>query len=163
MADGRPTVNNGQAGGAAARRGSDWGNRPVTTVRYDLPTPEGDTIAFWEAARDGRLLIKRCTACGAFSYYPRPFCPECWSEAVEWHEASGRATLYTWSVIYNNDQPPFKERVPYVAAIVDLEEGPRMMTNVIDTAFEDLRVGMALQVAFRPISEEYTIPVFVPA
>ena len=135
----------------------------MSMVRFDLPTPEGDTLEFWEAAKAERLLIKRCEDCGAFSYYPRPFCPSCWSERVVWHEASGKATLYTWSVIYNNDQPPFRERVPYVAAVVDLEEGPRMMTNVVDTPFEDLSVGMALTVTFMPISDDYTIPVFVPA
>lgn len=135
----------------------------MTTVRYDLPTPEGDTIEFWNAAKQERLLIKRCEDCGAFSYYPRPFCPKCWSENVVWHEASGDATLYTWSVIYSNDQPPFKERVPYVAAIVDLAEGPRMMSNVEECEFDDLEVGMALKVKFRPISDDFTIPVFIPA
>ena len=161
MADGPP---DGQPAGwaRAGRRETDRGIRHVT-VRYDLPTPEGDTIEWWQAAKDGRLLVKHCRACGAYSYYPRPFCPECWSQDVEWHEASGRATLYTWSVIYNNDQPPFRDRVPYVAAIVDLEEGPRMMTNVVDTPFEDLQVGMALTVRFREISDDYTIPVFAPA
>jgi uncharacterized OB-fold protein len=82
---------------------------------------------------------------------------------VTWHQASGTGTLYTWSVIYSNDQPPFKERVPYVAAIVDLEEGPRMMTNVLDCPFDELRVGMNLRLRFQPISDEFTIPVFVPA
>ncbi|MDA8359983.1 MAG: Zn-ribbon domain-containing OB-fold protein [Actinomycetota bacterium] len=129
-------------------------------TRFDLPTPEGDTLEFWEAARNGRLLIKHCGACGAYSYYPRPFCPECWNEEVEWHEASGDATLYSWSVIYNNDQPPFRDRVPYVAAVVDLAEGPRMMTNVVDTPFDQLSVGMPLRVTFMVISDDYTIPVF---
>lgn len=135
----------------------------MSSVRYDLPTPEGDTIEWWEAARDGRLLIRRCEDCGVFSYYPRPFCPSCWSERVVWHQASGEATLYSWSVIYSNDQPPFKERVPYVAAVVDLAEGPRMMTNVVDCEFDDLRVDMALRVKFQPISDDFTIPVFAPA
>jgi hypothetical protein len=82
---------------------------------------------------------------------------------VKWHRASGRGTLYTWSVIYSNDMPPFRDQVPYVAAIVDLAEGPRMVTNVVDCPFDQLQVGMALQVAFRPISDEFTIPVFVRA
>ena len=90
-------------------------------VRFDLPTPDIETQPFWDAARDGRLLIKRCAACGRAHFYPRPFCPFCWSERVEWEEASGRATLYTWSVVHQNDLPPFGERVPYVAAIVDLD------------------------------------------
>ena len=135
----------------------------MTTVRFDLPTPEGDTVAFWDAAREGRLLIRHCLDCDVYSYYPRPFCPKCWSEEVEWYEASGRATLYTWSVIYANDQPPFRDRVPYVAAVVDLEEGPRMMTNVVDCPFEELRIGMPLRVTFQPTSDEFTIPVFVRA
>jgi uncharacterized OB-fold protein len=135
----------------------------MCALRYDLPTPEGDTIERWNATKEGRLLIKHCGDCGAFSYYPRPFCPKCWSNNVEWHEASGDGTLYTWSVIYNNDQPPFNERVPYVAAIVDLAEGPRMMSNVEECEFHDLAVGMALKVRFRPISDDYTIPVFIPA
>ena len=124
---------------------------------------EGDTIEFWEAAKDGRLLIKHCTDCDAYSYYPRPFCPKCWSENVEWYEASGKATLYSWSVIYSNDMPPFKDRIPYVAAHVDLAEGPRMMTNVVECPFDELAVGMDLQVKFEPISDEFTIPVFVRA
>ena len=74
-----------------------------------------------------------------------------------------RGTLYTWSVIYKNDQPPFRDRLPYVAAVVDLVEGPRMMTNVVDCPFDELQVGMALQVRFQPISDEFTIPVFVRA
>ena len=135
----------------------------MSTVRFDLPTPEGDTAEWWEAAKEERLLIRHCLDCGEYSYYPRPFCPSCWSERVEWHQASGEATLYTWSVIYSNDMPPFKDRVPYVAAMVDLAEGPRMMTNIIDTPFEDLRVGMALSLRFMVISDDFTIPVFVPA
>jgi uncharacterized OB-fold protein len=135
----------------------------MSTVRFGLPTPEGDTIEFWEAAKDKRLLIRHCRGCDASSYYPRPFCPTCWSEQVEWHQASGEATLYTWSVISRKDQPPFCDRVPYVAAVVDLTEGPRMMTNVVECPFEDLRVGMALRLTFEPISEQFTVAVFVPA
>jgi uncharacterized OB-fold protein len=135
----------------------------MSTVRFDLPTPEGDTIEFWEGTKQELLLIKRCLDCTAFSYYPRPFCPKCWSERVEWCRASGEATLYTWSVVYSNDQPPFHDRVPYVAAVVDLAEGPRMMTNVVDCPFDELAVGMPLRVTFQSISDEYTIPVFVRA
>jgi uncharacterized protein len=135
----------------------------MSEIRFDLPTPEGDTVAFWEAARQGRLLIRHCISCGAYSYYPRAFCPKCWSEDIEWFQASGKGTLYTWSVIYSNDMPPFKARIPYVAAIVDLAEGPRMMTNVVECPFDLLRIGMALQVAFQSISEDFTIPVFMPA
>jgi uncharacterized protein len=130
--------------------------------RYDLPAPDPETQPFWDAARSGTLLIRRCGDCGRFHFYPRPFCPVCWSSNVEWVEASGRATLYTWSVVRRNDLPPFGERVPYVAAVVDLDEGPRMMTNVVDCAFDALEVGMPLEVLFQETSEDVTIPVFRP-
>jgi uncharacterized OB-fold protein len=129
-------------------------------VRFDLPTPDPDTQPYWDAAREGRLLIRSCSNCGRTHFYPRPFCPYCWGTSVSWREASGRATLYTWSVVYQNDLPPFPERVPYVAAVVDLEEGPRMMTNVVDCDVDALEVGMPLEVTYRQISDDVTIPVF---
>jgi hypothetical protein len=135
----------------------------MTAMRFDLPQPDLETQPFWDAARDGKLLVKRCNACGEHHFYPRPFCPKCWSDDVEWAEASGAATLYTWSVVHRNDLPPFGERVPYVAAVVDLAEGPRMMTNVVECEFDALEMGMALEAVFHPISDEFTIVQFRPA
>ena len=132
-------------------------------MRFDLPTPDAETQPWWDAAKEGRLLIKRCDDCGQPHFYPRPFCPHCWSTAVAWEEASGRATLYTFSIVRRNDLPPFNDRVPYVAAVVDLEEGVRMMTNVVGCELEDVEIGMALEVQFQPISDDVTIPVFRPA
>lgn len=128
-----------------------------------LPIVNVETAEFWDACRAHRLLLRRCNACGTTSFYPRPFCPACWSDDVGWVDASGRATLYTWSVVHRNDLPPFDERVPYVAAIVDLAEGPRMMTNVVDVAHDDLRIGMPLEVVFRDEADDIVIPVFRPA
>ena len=136
---------------------------PTPAPRADLPLPDGETQPFWDAARERRLMIKRCNACGRAYFYPRPFCPKCWSDDVDWEEASGRATLYTWSIVYRNDLPPFGDRVPYVAAVVDLDEGPRMMTNVEGCEFEDLSMGMALVVDYRVESDEITLPIFRPA
>src|SRR5207244_11178627 len=130
--------------------------------RFDLPAPDPETQPFWDAAREGTLLIRRCGDCGRFHFYPRPFCPVCWSSNVERVEASGRATLYTWSVLRRNDLPPFPERVPYVAAVVALDEGPRGTTNVVDCEFDVLEIGMPLEVLFQEISEDVTIPVFRP-
>lgn len=131
-------------------------------MRFDLPAPDFDTEPWWEAARSHRLLIQRCSACGRAFFYPRPFCPHCWSSDVEWEDASGDATLYTFSIVRVNDLPPFPERVPYVAAIVELWEGPRMMTNVVGCAFEDLHIGMQLHVQFRDVGDDVTIAVFAP-
>ncbi|MGW1882339.1 Zn-ribbon domain-containing OB-fold protein [Streptomyces sp. NPDC001970] len=114
-------------------------------------TPDIDdfTRPYWEAAAEGRLLVRRCGACGRAHHYPREFCPHCWSEDVTWEHASGRATLYTWSVVHRNDLSPFAGRTPYTAAVVDLAEGPRMMTGIVDCAEADLRIGMELEVTFR--------------
>lgn len=133
------------------------------SIRFDLPTVDDGTRQWWDAAGDGKLLVKRCANCGKAHWYPRIFCPFCWSENVDWEQASGKATLYTYSVIYSNDLPPFNEKVPYVAAVVDLDEGPRMLSTVIDCDFDQLRVGMALEVAFEQRTEEITLPVFRPA
>jgi uncharacterized protein len=135
----------------------------VPGARFDLPTPDSDTQHWWDANAEGRLLVVRCEACNELFYYPRPFCPRCGADSVKWEKVSGDATLYTWSVVYQNDLPPFNQKVPYVAAIVDLVEGPRMMTNVVGCEFDDLRVGMALHVDFEDIGEGFTIPVFRPA
>jgi uncharacterized OB-fold protein len=132
-------------------------------VRFDLPAADDETEPFWAAARDHRLLIKRCADCGAAHFYPRPFCPFCWSVAVDWEEASGDAILYTWSVVHQNDLPPFPDRVPYVAAVVDLAEGPRMMTNVVECDAAALKVGMALRVRYERLTDDVTVPVFTAA
>jgi uncharacterized OB-fold protein len=132
-----------------------------------LPEPDAFTRPYWQAAAEGRLLIRRCLAarCGAAHHYPRELCPYCWSEEVVWEEARGHATLYTWSVVHSNDLPPFAGRVPYVAAVVDLDEGPRMMTEIVGCAHDALRVGMDLRVCFRPAGPDgaLAIPVFRPA
>ncbi|UXY37146.1 Zn-ribbon domain-containing OB-fold protein [Streptomyces albidocamelliae] len=118
-------------------------------ARYDLPEPDAFTRLYWAAAAEGRLLIRRCADCGRAHHYPREFCPYCWSERVGWEEASGRATLYTWSTVHRNDLPPFGERTPYTAAVVDLAEGPRMMTQLVECAEAELAAGMPLRVTFR--------------
>lgn len=125
-------------------------------------TPEADafTRPYWDAAAEGRLLLRRCRGCEEIHHYPREFCPYCWSEDVVWEQASGRAALYTWSVVHRNDLPPFGERVPYVAAVVELAEGPRMMTEVIGCGADALRVGMPLELAVR--DGEVPVPVFRP-
>lgn len=131
--------------------------------RFDLPTIEDETRPFWDALNEGRLMVAQCGSCGKVHYYPRPMCPSCWSEDVSLVEVTGHGTLYTWSTVYVNDLPPFNTKVPYVAAQVDLEEGVRLTTMVVDVAPHDLQIGMKLQVRFEAISDDVTIPVFAPA
>jgi uncharacterized OB-fold protein len=131
--------------------------------RFDLPTIEPESQPFWDGAKEGRLMIQRCEACGSAQHYPRPFCASCWSDRVHWEEASGRGTLYTFSTVYMNDLPPFAGRVPYVAAAIDLEEGPRIMSNIVGVDPAELRVGMPVKVDFEALNEDVTAPVFRPA
>ena len=116
---------------------------------FDVPEVDAFTRTYWDAAAQGRLLIRRCGSCGRAHHYPREFCPHCWSEQVTWEEASGRAALYTWSTVHRNDLPPFGGRTPYVAAVVDLAEGPRMMTELVECEAVVLAAGMPLRVTFR--------------
>jgi uncharacterized protein len=130
--------------------------------RYDIPTVDAGTRPHWDGVAEGRLLIKRCRDCSRAHFYPRGFCPHCWSTAVEWEQASGLGTLYTWSVVHVNDLPPFDQRVPYIAAIVELAEGPRLMTNVVDCPIADLHADMELELACRAIPDGPPLPFFRP-
>lgn len=139
---------------------------PRTKI-WHLPVADQETEAYWEATREGRLLIKRCTACGQAFFYPRTYCPRCWSPDTEWVEASGRGTVYTFTVVHQNDLPPFNERLPYVVAIVELEEGVRMTSNIEGIDPEDVRCDMPVAVAFREEAraqdDVVSLPVFRPA
>lgn len=128
----------------------------------DRPTIDADGEAWWSAAQDRRLMVNTCRSCGRTSLYARPFCPHCWHDDVELIQATGRARLYTWSVIHKN-AAPFAARTPYVLAMVDLEEGPRLMTVVEDCRDEELRADMNLVVAFREDADGFVVPVFHPA
>ena len=126
------------------------------------PVPDPETAPYWAAANEGRLLVQRCTRHGHRQLYPRPHCVVC-RGPVEWEEASGRATVYSFTVIRQNMVRPFRDLIPYVVALVDLEEGPRLMTNVVGCPPEDVRIGMAVRVRFEPVSDEAALPLFEPA
>jgi uncharacterized OB-fold protein len=129
----------------------------------EVPAVEDETREYWEAAKQGRLLVKHCKTCGELHHYPRPFCPFCWSEDVEWREVSGRGTVYTYSIVYRNDLEPFSGWGAYVPAVVELEEGPRLMTTIVDCPHDQLAVGMPVAVVFRELTEEWAAPDFRPA
>lgn len=126
----------------------------MTVARTDIPVIDTASAPYWEAARQGRLLIAECAACTRVHHYPRPFCPFCWSDEVSPVQAAGLGTLYTYSTVYVNDLNPFNRRLPYVAAIVELAEGPRAMTTIEGAPPESLRVGMPVTASFRPIDDE---------
>ena len=100
------------------------------TATWHLPVPDLETAPYWEGTGSGRLLIKHCDACGRDFFYPRSHCPRCWSSSTSWKEASGDGVVYTFTIVRQNDLPPFKERLPYVVAIVELDEGVRLTSNI---------------------------------
>jgi hypothetical protein len=128
--------------------------------RYLDPPP--DATEWLDAARDRRLLVQRCTECDHRQLYPRPVCVTCGSFALEWLEASGRGTVHTYTVIHQNRVPGWADELPYVVAMIDLEEGARMMSNVVECASSDVRVGMPVEVTF-VADETMTLPKFRPA
>ena len=124
-----------------------------------VPTPE--TQHFWDGAKAGQLLLQRCDECAKIYFPPRPFCPGCASRSVSTLQASGKATLYSY-VIHHRKVPGFTP--PYAIAVVTLEEGPRMMTNIIDCPQtpEALELDMELEVAFVAMDDSITLPLFRP-
>jgi uncharacterized OB-fold protein len=133
------------------------------TYTGPVPKPTPESAPYWLAAREGRLLIQRCDDCGRHFFYPRPLCPHCLSRAVRWVEASGKGTLHTFSI---NHRAPrgFPAKGPYVVGIVELEEGPRMMTNIVGVEPDPtkLRCDMPVEVVFEPITAEITLAKFRP-
>ena len=128
-----------------------------------LPEPSGVTQPFWDGARQGRVMLQRCGGCERWVWYPRPFCPSCGGTKLEWRQASGRGTLYSYTVARRPPAPMFQGDVPYVIAIVELEEGPHLTSNVVGIEPEKLRVGMPLVVAFDAVTPEVTLVRFRPA
>lgn len=131
------------------------------SLRAPLPTPTAVSRRFWEAARDGRLELPCCRACRLTFHYPRVLCPRCWSQDLGWRVVSGRGTVATFTVLHRAVHPAWQSRAPYVTALVDLEEGPRLLSNVVGIDPRDARVGLAVEVVFE-VEGEATLPRFVP-
>ena len=125
------------------------------------PTTDSDTERWWAAVQHRELMVNACGSCGRLSLHVRPFCPHCWSDDVALQPASARARLYTWSVVHSNGAP-FDARTPYILAMVDLEEGPRLMTVIEQCPVDQLRPDLPLVVAFRTDDDGFVVPVFHP-
>lgn len=128
-----------------------------------LPRPTPETQHFWDGTRAGELRLQRCEACDQVYFPPRPFCPSCGGQRVRVFTASGRATLHSY-VINHRAMPNSGFEAPYAIAVVELEEGPRMMTNVVECPQtpEALLLDMRLEVVFQPESDEISLPLFRP-
>jgi uncharacterized protein len=125
------------------------------------PIVTDDSAVFWDAAAHRRLVAQRCGNCGALRHPPRPMCPRCRSLAIEVVSLSGRGTLYSYALLHHPQHPDFDYPVP--AALVDLEEGLRMVSNLCGIAPDDIRIGMPVVVDFEPTVDGRAVPVFRPA
>jgi uncharacterized OB-fold protein len=129
--------------------------------RRPAPIVTDDSAVFWDAAARGRLVAQRCGGCGALRHPPRPMCPHCRSLEVEEAVLSGRGTVYSYAVLHHPQHPAFD--YPVLGALVDLDEGIRLVSNLTDVAPEDVRIGMRVAVHFVPTAGDAAVPVFRPA
>lgn len=128
-----------------------------------LPQPTPETAPYWEGCKQHELRIQFCTQCNQFFFYPRLYCPTCLSDAIEWRTVSGNGTLLTY-VISHRGAPGFEQETPYAIAVVQLAEGPHLMSNIanVEVTPENLPAGLPLEVVFDDVNENVTIPKFQP-
>jgi uncharacterized OB-fold protein len=124
------------------------------------PVPTADSEVFWERCKAGELCLPRCRQCGELNWFPRAMCRYCSGTDMEWVPMSGQATVYSFSVVDRPPSPDLPGR--YVLALVDLDEGVRMMTHVVDCDPAEVRIGMRVSVRFKPVSDEISLPMFGP-
>lgn len=130
------------------------------TLPAPSPAINPETKPYWDATTEGRLMLRRCNDCHGVIWYPRTICPECWSTNTEWFDASGRGTIYSYTVNYRGEGA-FRDAGPFVLAYVELEEGPKIMTNILTDDFSALEVGRAVEVVFSATSDgEAALPRF---
>lgn len=137
---------------------------PDTARPKPLPFVTDESRPFWEGCRQEKLCFQYCKHCQQYQFYPRLYCMQCGAtDAPDWVETSGRGVIYSYTIIHQNKSPEFVKDTPYNLAIVQLEEGPRMLANVVDIALTDLRVDMPVTVVFDPVTDTISVPRFRPA
>jgi uncharacterized OB-fold protein len=124
------------------------------------PRPTAESAAYWEAAANERLVVQRCATCGGHQFYPRAFCVSCLSDQVEWVPSAGAGRIYTFTVCRIPAHPSMADKVPYAVALVDLDEGVRLLSNVVDCPIDRIHVGARVAVRFERISSSTVLPQF---
>ena len=135
----------------------------MDTPQKPVPIVNPWVKPFWDAAREEKLIIQKCQDCNNHVFYPRIACPHCFSDKVEWVEASGKGTVYSYTVVTNNAPSAFIADMPFVIAIVKLEEGVQMLSNIIKCNPDDVVCDMPVEVTFEKLDDEFTLPKFRPA
>jgi uncharacterized OB-fold protein len=128
-----------------------------------IPAPNELTAPYWEAAHERRLSMQRCTQCGRLSHPPVVSCPRCHSRTFRWDEMSGRGSIYTFTVVAHSVHPVSANATPYIIALVELAEGPRILANLRGCEVDDVRIGLAVEVLFEDVDDAVALPQFTPA
>lgn len=133
-------------------------------MEYGKPLPEPTEVSaeFWKALKRHELCIQHCQNCGSYVFYPRTLCPQCFGINLRWERVSGHGKVYSYTIVHRAGIPGFEKDVPYVFAIVELEEGPRMTTNIIGVEPEKVRIDMEVESTFDDITPEITLLKFKP-
>ena len=138
-------------------------HQPAPPITPPVPQPESDY--YWEKCKEHELWLRRCLDCGNAYFYPRDICPACFSRNTDWIQSSGRGTVHTFCIVHRAPTPAFRDMVPYVPVIIDLEEGARIISHLIDIEPnpEVIKCGMAVQVTFDDLTDTISLPKFRPA
>ena len=131
------------------------------TLRKALPVPTPESAPYWQGCRESQLLLQRCGACGRHQFYPRAICTACSSASLSWAPASGRGRVKSYTVIRRAVSAAYEPDVPYVVALIELAEGPTLMSNIVDAPLEHVRIGAPVRVRFDAWSDDMRLPVFL--
>ena len=134
----------------------------MSTRQYPVPPEDEDNRPMLDAWREGRLVLPECQNCGRAFFYPRPLCPHCWSDALGWREASGEATIVSFSLVRRPNDPAFFDEAPIVFAELMLAEGVPMLARIVDVAPESVASGMRVSLVRPPRAARYGLPTFSP-
>ena len=139
--------------------------QPQSPPPIPAPTPQPESDFYFEKCKEGELWLRYCNSTGTAYFYPRDISPFTFSRDTSWIKSSGKGTIYTFAIVHRGPTPPFRDRTPYVPIIVELEEGARIPSNLVDCDPdpEKIKVGMAVEVVFRALNDDVTIPYFRPA
>lgn len=132
----------------------------MSTAARPAPVPTEATQPFWDATAQGVLLVQRCASCRQVQSIPRPFCRHCGAESPQWERSTGLGRIYTFTVNHRAANAHMADKLPYVVAVVELDEGTRLMANIVNVPADTVRIGDRVRVCFLPLSETLSLPQF---
>jgi uncharacterized OB-fold protein len=132
--------------------------------KITLPVPQPESDFYWEKCREGELWLRHCKSCDKTYFYPRDICPMCFSRNTDWIQTNGKGTLHTFAIVHRGPTPAFRDKTPYVTAVVELQGGARMPTNLVEVDPDpaSIKCGMLLEVTFEKLDDNISLPMFRP-